>query len=146
MNVLLNKLQEELSGRRLLNIDDRGVYEIRTYRCFGKVYQGDDYTISEPYDKNVLYLGSIDMIEDLINSYGIDRFEKAIPKSTIASIGYSPSSKKWYGWSHRAIHGFSIGDVVCYGDPAAEYLPVGFISKTLEDSKEMAKAFARSVS
>ena len=26
-----------------------------------------------------------------------------------ANIGFSPANNKWYGWSHRAIHGFTIG-------------------------------------
>ena len=29
-----------------------------------------------------------------------------------ASIGWSEEEKKWYGWSHRAIYGFGIGDMV----------------------------------
>ena len=64
-------------------------------------------------------------------------------------------------WSHRAIFGFGIGDVVKMGDCCAspgfdeEYiakhpeadqsLPVGFEAVTLEDAKRMAIAFADSV-
>jgi hypothetical protein len=78
------------------------------------------------------------------------------------STGYSPKEKKWYGWSHRAAYGFSIGDVVKEGDCTAESgwtdeylaehpeddlsLPVGFIARTKEDTKRMAIAFAESVS
>ena len=29
-----------------------------------------------------------------------------------ASIAFSSKSQKWYGWSHRAIYGFKIGDIV----------------------------------
>ena len=31
---------------------------------------------------------------------------------TPASIGWSKEEQKWYGWSHRAIYGFGIGDSV----------------------------------
>lgn len=77
-------------------------------------------------------------------------------------IGFSKKQNKWFGWSHRAIYGFTVGDVVKEGDCTAssgwteEYLkdhpgeddslPIGFTAKTLEDAKLMAIAFARSVS
>lgn len=79
----------------------------------------------------------------------------------VCSIGFCEREQKWYGWSHRAIFGFGIGDVVKEGDCAAssgwidEYLaehpeadlslPVGFEVKTLEDAKRVAIAFAESV-
>jgi hypothetical protein len=31
-------------------------------------------------------------------------------------LGYSPSSNKWYGWSHRGICGFGIGSKCELGD------------------------------
>jgi hypothetical protein len=34
------------------------------------------------------------------------------------SIGFCEREQKWYGWSHRAIHGFGIGDSVKEGDSA----------------------------
>lgn len=77
------------------------------------------------------------------------------------SIGFCKREQKWYGWSHRAIYGFGIGDVAKDGDCATtsgwteEYLaehpeedlslPVGFEAKTLDDAKRMAIAFAESV-
>jgi hypothetical protein len=81
-----------------------------------------------------------------------------------ACIGFSPKYQKWYGWSHRAIYGFGIGDIVEEGhltttsgyieefelehpDIAFKHvLPVGFEAKTLEDAKKMAIAFAAAVS
>jgi len=87
--------------------------------------------------------------------------EKADPSDSICSIGFCILQQKWYGWSHRAICGFGIGDVVKEGDCTAasgwtdEYLemhpdadkslPVGFTAKTLDDAKLMAIAFAESV-
>ena len=66
-----------------------------------------------------------------------------------ASIAFSPKTQKWYGWSHRAIYGFKIGDVVETGNLIAtwEYhtLPVGFKAETLDDCRRMAIAFADSV-
>lgn len=73
----------------------------------------------------------------------------------VSTIGFSDKNQKWYGWSHRAIHGFGVGDVAKKGDlvcspgstdPAADVsVPVGFTAKTLDDAKRMAIAFADSV-
>ncbi len=80
------------------------------------------------------------------------------------NIGFDPVSKKWYGWSHRAIYGFGIGHTVKKGDctlssgwieGCKEYKKdmakikkygVGFKCKTLTDCKHLAKIFADSVS
>ncbi len=77
------------------------------------------------------------------------------------SIGFCEKDKKWYGWSHRAIFGFGVGDTVEEGDCTASSgwtdewlaehpeddlrLSVGFIAQTLNDAKRMAIAFASSV-
>lgn len=63
-----------------------------------------------------------------------------------ASIGWSEKEQKFYGWSHRAIYGFKIGDVVKKGHCGEEYLGVGFKAKTKEDCMKMAVAFSKSVS
>lgn len=59
-------------------------------------------------------------------------------------LGWSEKEQKWYGWSHRAIHGFGVGDkaMECYPDGNKE----GKKCKTLEDCKQAAIAFANSVS
>ena len=87
--------------------------------------------------------------------------ELADPDHKVCSIGFCEREQKWYGWSHRAIYGFGVGDVVKEGDCTAtsgwtdDYLaqhpeddlslPVGFEAKTLEDARRMAIAFADSV-
>ncbi len=93
---------------------------------------------------------------------GLRMIQKAHPENNVCSIGYNPEESKWYGWSHRAMYGFKIGDTVKEGDCCAssgwteEYLkehpeednslPVGFEAKTESDTKRMAIAFADSVS
>jgi len=37
---------------------------------------------------------------------GIDKPLKRTPTSTVCTIGKSSKDGKWYGWSHRAYHGF----------------------------------------
>ena len=39
-------------------------------------------------------------------------------KYPVANIGYSAKENKWYGWSHRAIYGFTIGSEVKKGHVA----------------------------
>jgi len=34
------------------------------------------------------------------------------------SVGFCEKEQKWYGWSHRAIYGFGVGDAVKIGDCA----------------------------
>ncbi len=108
------------------------------------------------------YVGSFDnMTMGLLSKYGILP-EKSDSEHNVCSIGKSFKDGKWYGWSHRAIHGFQIGDKVKEGDCCStpgvtdEYLkdhpeenkslPIGFEAKTEEDCKRMAIAFADSVS
>lgn len=108
------------------------------------------------------YIGEPKMAERLWKKYGIEQFEIADPSHKVCSIGFSPREQKWYGWSHRAIFGFGIGSVVKEGDCAAssgwtddylsehpeanKALPVGFTATSLDDAKQMAIAFAESVS
>jgi len=92
---------------------------------------------------------------ELAKRYGIEQFEKPYPDSQIKHIGFAPTSQKWYGWSHRAIYGFKVGDTVKKGDvvaPDPQYprrgreLPIGFTAKTLADARAMAASFADAVS
>lgn len=56
----------------------------------------------------------------------------------------------WYGWSHRAIFGFKIGDKIFeedFGDEKTNFAKHGSKPiKTLDDAKKSAKAFADYVS
>lgn len=108
------------------------------------------------------YIGSPDDYKFFVEEKGLILIQKAHPTHNCCSIGYQPQENKWYGWSHRAIYGFTIGDVVKEGDLTTttgwtkEYeiqhpednhsLPVGFKALTLNDAKRMAIAFAFAVS
>jgi len=94
--------------------------------------------------------------KELAKKYGIEVFEKPHPGSQIKHIGLNPTTNTWYGWSHRAIAGFKVGDTVKKGDVIADgnaaYLrggrrfPVGFTAKSLQDARDMAATFADEVS
>jgi hypothetical protein len=106
------------------------------------------------YNAHGVYVGDKETADFLAEKGIIPEAKRT--DSNVCSIGFSHKDQKWYGWSHRAIHGFGVGDIAKAGDcvcesgscdPAA-YLsvPIGFEAKTLYDAKRMAIAFADSVS
>ena len=42
--------------------------------------------------------------------------DKEITDELTHGVGFSPKDSKWYGWSHRAIYGFTIGSTCKKGD------------------------------
>lgn len=113
--------------------------------CEGKKSDECEPTeITAAYNEAGDYIGDSKMAHFLCVKKGI-RPEKRKPDSNVCSIGFCEKNQKWYGWSHRAISGFGVGDIVKEGDVTAEYLKVGFRAKTLADARKMAEAFARSV-
>lgn len=66
------------------------------------------------------------------------------------NVGFSPTKKKWYGWSHRAVAGFGVGDKIFeanFGDDNTPFNKHGSKDcKTLDDAKESARRFAEYVS
>ena len=136
-------------------------YEIRTKEFYEDNKEQTPHRIKSAYTSDGYYIGDSKRAYRLIVTRGI-KPELASSDNKVCSIGFCEKEQKWYGWSHRAIFGFGIGDVVKEGDCTAmsgytdEYLkenpeadkslPVGFIAKTDEDARRMAIAFADSVS
>jgi len=73
-----------------------------------------------------------------------------ITKRGPGSIGLDEKKGIWYGWSHRAIQGFKIGNKIFeekFGDENTKYIEHGSKTiKTLDDAKLAAQRFAKSVS
>jgi len=68
----------------------------------------------------------------------VDTIKQKYKIETVLSnfIGFSEPNQKWYGWSHRAIAGFGIGDECKEGDCA--YVPSSkdeFISSLKDEFK-----------
>ncbi len=121
---------------------------------------GQTSTMDVAYTPSGDYIGDVETARMLCSERGISP-ERRTPNSSVCSIGFSDRDQKWYGWSHRAIFGFSVGDVAKEGDCVCssgwtdEYLaehpdedsslPVGFEARTLCGAKRMAVAFAESV-
>ena len=119
------------------------------------------FVMRSAYTPDGDYIGTPKWARLLIIKRGI-KPEKVNPDHNVCSIGFCADENKWFGWSHRAMYGFTIGDVAKEGDcvttsgwideylaehPEADLsLPVGFEAKTMDDAKRMAVAFAESVS
>jgi len=135
-------------------------YEVRTEICTIESDPSMPVTMKSAYNKNGDYIGNSKAAYQICQTRGIMP-EPMNDKSHICSIGFCENEHKWYGWSHRAMYGFGIGDIVKEGDCTnssgyiEEYidqhpecdlsLPIGFEAKTLNDAKRMAIAFADSV-
>ena len=91
------------------------------------------------------------MRELIENLSWLDKFkEKHGIESKKDATGFSESENKWYGWSHRAIMGFGIGDRIFdekYGDDKTPFIEHGSKKiKNMSDAEMAARAFARYVS
>ena len=75
---------------------------------------------------------------------------KADDRHCVSSIGFCDHEQKWYGWSHRAICGFGIGDRIFeerYGDEHTPFTQHGRRKIThLNEAMQSAINFAGSVS
>lgn len=74
----------------------------------GQIYLLKGHVYLSKYDDS--YLTRVGMEEDVkfLMDLGITEEIQSV-EGDVAQIGYSPSENKWYGWSHRAVFGFTIG-------------------------------------
>lgn len=137
-------------------MSENAVHGVRHYRKWGYEVRDETHMVGEDdaevrlksaYTPSGDYIGSPKDARFLCARMGIAP-ERRTPQSNVCSIGFSVEKNKWFGWSHRAIVAFGVGDEVKEGDCIAtdNGLPVGFKAKTFEDCKTMAAAFAESVS
>jgi hypothetical protein len=112
--------------------------------------------IKAAYNLRGEYIGDPKRARFLMVKMGI-KPTKADKKHCVCSIGYCKKQRKWYGWSHRAMVGFGIGDKLFeenYREHAPEekrdLIPFNkhgtVIIRTLKQAKQSAINFAASVS
>ncbi len=86
----------------------------------------------------------------LCKKFGLRQIQKADKKHCVASIGFNKDEQKWYGWSHRAMCAFGIGDMLFeekFGNDHTLFIEHGSEKiKTLEQAKQAAINFAAHVS
>ncbi len=106
---------------------------------------GLTYTAHTCYSTNMraAELFESDLDDDRVKKYNITKRGKA-------STGLDEEKGIWYGWSHRAIVGFKIGDKIFepnFGDDKTEFTKHGSKTiKTLADAKLSAERFSDDVS
>lgn len=122
-------------------------YEVRDEVIDGKRYGSPDVVMKSAYTSKGDYIGDSKTAHRLCKKYGIAP-ELNNSTSKVCSIGFSEKSQKWYGWSHRAMFGFKIGDVIRHDIESSrgESIPAGFKIRTFDDAKRCAREFANSVS
>ena len=129
------------SVKKIRSVVDHGSYEMR--KELVKIL-GHEIEIEAAYGKiDGGFIGDQRMAQKFVDEKGIEP-EKAEPDHNVCSIGFCKKEEKWYGWSHRAYEGFGIGDHFKESYPGGD--EKGRKIKSLDEAKEAAKAFARSVS
>lgn len=135
-------------------------YEVRYTEVSGEdAGGGRPFTMATAFTAGGHYIGDSKRAHRLIVRRGIK--PELGNSHSVCCIGFCERDQKWYGWSHRALYGFGVGDVVEKGDltattgyidgyiedhPEKDFsLPLGFKAESLEDAKQMAIAFAEAV-
>ncbi len=81
---------------------------------------------------------------------GLRQIQKAKSNHCVCSIGFNEQEQKWYGWSHRGICGFGIGDKIFkhrFGNDQTPFIQHGSKPiKNMKDAKKAAIRFAEYVS
>ena len=99
------------------------------------------------------YIGDTKDAVFLCETERLKKLQPAREGGTACNIGFDQMRGKWYGWSHRAVCAFGIGDMIFdedYKGPDGDDTP--FIKHGTEEIKTMAEArqaainFARYVS
>jgi len=112
-------------------------------------HNGISIPIKSAYNPKGEWIGSPKEANFLCKKLGIAP-EKAQPDHCVCSIGFCRNDWKWYGWSHRAICGFGIGDRIFdekYGNDKTPFTKHGRRKiETIEQAREAAIKFAESVS
>lgn len=104
-------------------------YIIRDVEYDNSEYGGEGVTVLKAaYNLNGDYIGPPKFAARICKRRGI-KPELAKPDHTVCSIGYCENDNKWYGWSHRAIFGFTIGSVCEPGN-------CGYVPSNKEDFLE----------
>lgn len=96
------------------------------------------------------WIGNAKEARFLCKKKGLCQIQKAKPDHCVCSIGFNEKEKRWYGWSHRAICGFGIGNQLFqehFGNEKTLFVEHGEKTiETLDEAKESAIRFAASVS
>lgn len=123
-------------------------YEVRHELVNGKEFGTIDTLIKSAYTSDGLYIGDPKMAHWLVAKRGI-KPELRTETSQTCSIGFSEQQQKWFGWSHRGICGFGIGDKLFdaeWGTESTLFIAHGAVTiETMDQARQAAMNFAEYV-
>lgn len=106
----------------------------KPYKLVKRVVEdfGPPFEVEEARTLNDLYIGEPRYAAMLFREHCFDpySFEAIDEGGEVAAIAYDTELKEWFGWSHRGMKGFGVGDR----------------ADTLEKAKELARKFAENMS
>ncbi len=120
-------------------------YIVKKELIDGTQFGMDDFTVDTAYTLHGDYIGDPKTAEMLCEKRGI-RPERIDDSHKVCSVGFSEKDNKWYGWSHRAIYGYGIGDVPKTAYPDEKENVPGKPITTMDEARQAACDFAMSVS
>jgi len=124
-------------------------YELRTGIVDASDYGGKDFEMTKAFNVDGEYIGDSKMAHYLCKKRGI-KPELIDNAHNVCSIGFCDTDNKWYGWSHRAICGFGVGNMIFeerFGDDNTPFISHGDKEiLTFDDARVSASNFARYVS
>lgn len=141
-------LLENIEVKKLLKVEEHDYYDIKTEEW--TVCGNEKTEMVSAYTKTGKYIGDPKTAKMLTEKFGIKEIEPAEPDHNVCTIGFDPDKKTWYGWSHRAICGFTEGDMIFeenFGNDKTLYKKHGRVKITnMKQAKQAAINFAKSVS
>lgn len=125
-------------------------YEVRTEIIDGKPYESPDTEIRSAYNTNGDYIGDPKTAARL-SRMGIVPELRDPKTSSTCTIGFCERTQRWWGWSHRAMADFGIGDKIFVerfpnGDKVKPQAHGHRTIANLREAKLAAQRYARSVS
>ena len=142
----IKSLINEIKMLRKLSLNNSGIYSKGNLVFKELRNDGSIDSLYEKYRELISQELTLEKVEESIQD-GIKKYNIKVDNKN-KSIGFSEDEQKWYGWSHRAMYGFKIGDKCKDGDSGVGYnytFKDGDILKTLDDCKQRAIDFANSV-
>jgi hypothetical protein len=107
--------------------------------------RGREHGMRAAYTKKGEYIG-MERDAEWLTSRGIAP-EYIDEDSSVCMVGWCDKEQKWYGWCHRAIAGFTIGDMLydeAFGNDQACPKDHGFeVIRTKADARLSAENYAR---
>ena len=113
--------REMITVTKVLNEIDRGAYIYRKEIWDDGVNPPTE--MKSAYNREGHYIGPSSYGQFLKKIGIVVDIQRPRPdaEGTTCAVGFNPAEQKWYGWSHRAIFGFTIGSTCKKGD--CHYVP-----------------------